>query len=64
MDHDRVGQFANILSACHGTNAENVARLRQKRCARRREPEWEALWRDVAEWIADRSALAEPLKLS
>ena len=56
---NRIAQVANILIACHGLNAENAARLRQKRCARRGEPEWAALWRDVAGWIADRSMLAQ-----
>ncbi len=60
MNHDRIAQFANILIACHGMSAENVARLRQKRCARRGEPEWAELWREVAERVADRSTLAEP----
>jgi hypothetical protein len=40
------------MLACHGAEAESAARKRANRCLRRKEPEWAALWREVADRIA------------
>jgi hypothetical protein len=40
------------MLACHGDDAESAARKRANRCLRRKEPEWAALWREVADRIA------------
>ena len=41
-----------VMLACHRAKAEDVVRKRAARCLRRKEPEWAALWREVAERIA------------
>jgi hypothetical protein len=40
------------MLACHGAEAESAARKRANRCTRRKEPEWAAAWREVADRIA------------
>jgi hypothetical protein len=41
-----------VMIACHGDDAEIAARKRANRCLRRKEAEWAALWREVADRIA------------
>jgi hypothetical protein len=55
MDDDRIAELTNILIACHGADAEHIARVRQRRCKRRGEPPWEAAWGKVAKVIADQN---------
>jgi hypothetical protein len=52
MDDERVARLAEVLIACHGINAETVARKHANRCLRRKEPEWAAHWREVSGQIA------------
>jgi len=55
MENDRIFQLADILMACHGADAEQIARKRGRRCLQRKELEWAQVWRDVAEYISKRS---------
>jgi hypothetical protein len=41
-----------VMLACHGAEAEGMARKHAKRCLRRKEPDWAALWHEVAVRIA------------
>ena len=52
MDDQHIQQMIGVMLACHGAEAESAARKRANRCLRRKEPEWAALWREVAERIA------------
>ena len=52
MDEDRLQQMIEVMLACHGADAESAARKRANRCLRRKEPDWAALWREVADRIA------------
>jgi hypothetical protein len=52
MDEQHIQQMVEVMQACHGTEAESAARKRANRCLRRKEPDWAALWREVAERIA------------
>ena len=52
MDEQHIRQMIEVMQACHGAEAESAARKRANRCLRRKEPEWAALWREVAERIA------------
>jgi hypothetical protein len=52
MDEQHIQQMLAVMLACHGADAESAARKRANRCLRRKEPEWAALWREVAERIA------------
>lgn len=52
MDEQHIQQMIGVMLACHGAEAESAARKRANRCLRRKEPEWAALWREVAERIA------------
>jgi hypothetical protein len=52
MDEQHIEQMLAVMLACHGAEAESAARKRANRCLRRKEPEWAALWREVAERIA------------
>lgn len=47
-----------VMAACHGVDAESAARKRANRCLRRKEPEWAAAWREVADRLARRAAAA------
>lgn len=47
-----------VMAACHGPGAETAARKRANRCLRRKEPEWAALWCEVADRLAQRNAEA------
>lgn len=58
MTHERVAQLVDILVACHGAEAENLARKRANRCLRLGQTEWAALWFEVAEQIAKRGTPA------
>jgi hypothetical protein len=59
MDEQRIQQMIEVMLACHGADAESAARKRANRCLRRKEPEWAALWREVADRIA-RGAPGKP----
>jgi len=52
MDDQHIQQMIEVMLACHGAEAEIAARKRANRCLRRKEPEWAALWREVADRIA------------
>jgi hypothetical protein len=52
LDETHIEKMIALMNACHGDHGEMVARKRANRCLRRREPEWAALWREVAERIA------------
>jgi hypothetical protein len=52
MDEQHIQQMIGVMLACHGAEAESAARKRANRCLRRKEPEWAALWREVAERLA------------
>lgn len=52
MDEQHLQQMIEVMLACHGAEAESAARKRANRCLRRKEPEWAALWREVADRIA------------
>ena len=54
MDDSRVIEFVELLTACHGVGAEDVARERIDSCMRRGESEWAELYRKVAEEISKR----------
>ena len=52
MDEHHIRKMIEVMLACHGADAENAARKRANRCLRRKEPEWAALWREVADRLA------------
>ena len=52
MDEQHIQQMIEVMLACHGAEAESAARKRANRCLRRKEPEWAAMWREVADRIA------------
>ena len=52
MDEAHIKKMIEIMIACHGDDAETAARKRANRCPRRKEAEWAALWREVADRIA------------
>jgi hypothetical protein len=52
MDEAHINKMMEVMLACHGDDAESAARKRANRCLRRKEPEWAALWREVADHIA------------
>lgn len=52
MDEAKIAKMIEIMLACHGADAEAAARKRANRCLRRKEPEWAALWREVADRLA------------
>ena len=52
MDEAHIQKMIEVMLACHGADAETAARKRANRCLRRKEPEWAALWREVADRIA------------
>jgi hypothetical protein len=52
MDEQHIQQMIEVMLACHGAEAESAARKRANRCTRRKEPEWAAAWREVADRIA------------
>jgi len=52
MDDQHIQQMIEVMLACHGAEAEIAARKRANRCLRRKEPEWAAMWREVADRIA------------
>ena len=56
MDEAHIQKMIEVMQACHGADAESAARKRANRCLRRKEPEWAALWREVADRIAQGSA--------
>jgi hypothetical protein len=51
MDDQHIQQMIEVMLACHGAEAEIAARKRANRCLRRKEPEWAAMWREVADRI-------------
>jgi hypothetical protein len=54
MDESHIEHMIEVMIACHGEEAEIAARKRANRCMRRRQPQWAALWREVADRIAAR----------
>lgn len=54
-DEQRIRQMIEVMLACHGAAAAAKARKRAIRCRHRQEPEWAALWREVADRIARQS---------
>jgi hypothetical protein len=52
MDELHIAKMIAVMIACHGDDAEIAARKRANRCQRRNEAEWAALWREVADRIA------------
>jgi hypothetical protein len=60
MDEKHLQQMIEVMLACHGADAESAARKRANRCLRRKEPEWAAMWREVADRIARAQAAAPP----
>jgi hypothetical protein len=52
MDEQHIEQMIEVMLSCHGAEAESAARKRANRCLRRKEPEWAAMWREVADRIA------------
>jgi hypothetical protein len=52
MDEAHINKMMEVMLACHGDDAESAARKRANRWLRRKEPEWAALWREVADRIA------------
>jgi len=52
MDDQHIQQMIEVMLACHGAEAETAARKRANRCLRRKEPEWAAMWSEVADRIA------------
>ena len=52
MDEAHIKKMIEVMVACHGAEAESAARKRANRCVRRKEPEWAALWREVADRLA------------
>jgi phage baseplate assembly protein gpV len=52
MDEQHIQQMIEVMLACHGAEADSAARKRANRCLRRKEPEWAAMWREVADRIA------------
>jgi hypothetical protein len=60
MDEVHLSKMIEVMIACHGDDAEIAARKRANRCLRRREAEWAALWREVADRIAQTRASAAP----
>ena len=56
MDENHIQKMIEVMLACHGAEAESAARKRANRCLRRKEPEWAALWREVADRIARRQS--------
>ena len=60
MDESHIQKMIEVMLACHGADAENAARKRANRCLRRKEPEWAALWREVADRLAQRPSPRTP----
>ena len=58
MDETHVEKMIDVMIACHGEEAEIAARKRANRCLRRRQPQWAAIWREVADRIAMRNQQA------
>ena len=56
MDEQHIQQMVDVMLECHGKDAESAARKRANRCLRRKEPEWAAIWREVADRLAARGA--------
>ena len=54
MDESQIDKMIEVMIACHGDDAESAARKRANRCMRRKEAEWAAVWRNVADRIAQR----------
>jgi hypothetical protein len=54
MDDSQIEKMIEVMIACHGDDAESAARKRANRCMRRKEAEWAAVWRNVADRIAQR----------
>lgn len=52
MDDAHIANMIEVMITCHGDQAEIAARKRANRCLRRKEAEWAALWREVADRIA------------
>ncbi|HEX4194853.1 MAG TPA: hypothetical protein VHY80_17225 [Stellaceae bacterium] len=61
MDEQHIQQMIEVMLACHGAEAESAARKRANRCLRRKEPEWAAMWREVADRIARGQSTAPTL---
>jgi hypothetical protein len=47
-----VHRMIAVMLACHGAAAQDVAGKHARRCLRRNEPDWAALWYEVAKRIA------------
>ncbi len=59
MDDAHIKRMIDVMVACHGADAESAARKRANRCLRRKEADWAALWREVADRLAQASLPAE-----
>jgi hypothetical protein len=57
MTEDRTSLFADILIACHGGEAEKIARRRAERSLTRKAPDWAEMYLKVAAEIARRNSL-------
>ena len=62
MDDSQIEKMIEVMIACHGDDAESAARKRANRCMRRKEAEWAAVWRNVADRIAQRRGGSETLR--
>jgi hypothetical protein len=60
VEHERVTQFADLLIACHGPDAEKVARRRANKSMARGEQQWAQLYDAVAGEIAKRQPSPTP----
>jgi len=54
MHDESVFEFTELLIACHGIDAEKIARERARKWSDRSEPQWAELYGKVAEEIARR----------
>jgi len=57
MDEAHIKKMMEVMVACHGAEAESAARKRANRCLRRKEADWAALWREVADRLAKDTAV-------
>lgn len=60
MDEAQIEKMIEVMIACHGDDAEAAARKRASRCMRRKTAEWAAVWREVANRIAQRRGPTAP----
>jgi hypothetical protein len=60
VDEAHIEEMIAVMVACHGADAESIARKRALRCARRKEPEWATRWREVADRLVQHRKPPEP----